>query len=432
MWDDKLRHLAQEGFRRRPQSPLRGTRARGRRNAPPEEPDVEPAPYEGVGLEIAAARQNRGWTLDQVAEVLHVQPRYLRAFEEGRIDDLPGPTYATGFLRAYSRHLGLPPEEIVQQFRQESNISHGPTKLVAADAAALPRRPRLPVILLSLLAAAALYAGWNLLAGGGGSTETAIEPAPDRLTMLLKGEAPSPPAVAAAASVEPVPRRLIDAAAAVGAASNDETRGSTSAVSSNGAAVAAREAQRDANATVATLTPPAATAPPVSMPRTPIDAAVEGEDTPPDVPTLETVAVPETAPPSPPPPRPAPRGDGAALPPLPPGADGASHVPRRYGSADGANRVVVRAKVDSWVQVRAGRNETLLTRILRPGDAFYVPNRANLLLTTGNVGGLEIIVDGEPLGPLGPVGAVRRNISLDAEELLAMAAAAGRSEGAGR
>jgi len=61
----------------------------------------------------------------------------------------------------------------------------------------------------------------------------------------------------------------------------------------------------------------------------------------------------------------------------------------------------------------------VLTRIFRPGDVYLVPNRPGLTLMTGNAGGLEVIVDGKPIAPLGPVGAVRRDVVLDPAKLLA-------------
>jgi cytoskeleton protein RodZ len=81
-------------------------------------------------------------------------------------------------------------------------------------------------------------------------------------------------------------------------------------------------------------------------------------------------------------------------------------------------RIEVRAKADSWIQVRdSGANEMLLTRLLREGETYTVPDRAGLSLLTGNAGALEIRVDGEPVPALGPEGAVRRSIALDANRL---------------
>ncbi|MGQ3075847.1 MAG: DUF4115 domain-containing protein, partial [Ferrovibrionaceae bacterium] len=93
-----------------------------------------------------------------------------------------------------------------------------------------------------------------------------------------------------------------------------------------------------------------------------------------------------------------------------------------YGGENGDSRVVIRAKADSWVQVFGPGEEMLLSRILRAGDSYKVPNRPDLRLTTGNAGALEILIEGQALPPLGAQGQVRRNIPLDGEKLKAAAA----------
>jgi len=98
--------------------------------------------------------------------------------------------------------------------------------------------------------------------------------------------------------------------------------------------------------------------------------------------------------------------------------------PRVYGKGNSDSRVILRATRDSWIQVHGADNVLLLTRILRAGDSYRVPNRNGLTLMTGNAGALEILVDGEPVPPIGPFGAVRRNVSLDPNRLKTGSAAA--------
>ena len=108
------------------------------------------------------------------------------------------------------------------------------------------------------------------------------------------------------------------------------------------------------------------------------------------------------------------------------GSSEASLTPRVYGSGTGESRVTLTALLDSWVQVVGDDNELLLTRILRAGDTYFVPNRPGLVLLTGNAGALEVSVDGRALPPIGPIGAVRRNVSLDPENLLSAAQSSGQ------
>jgi cytoskeleton protein RodZ len=56
-------------------------------------------------------------------------------------------------------------------------------------------------------------------------------------------------------------------------------------------------------------------------------------------------------------------------------------------------------------------------RVMQPGETYHVPERPELLLTTGNAGGLAVQVAGETLPPLGADRAVRRNLPLDPADL---------------
>jgi cytoskeleton protein RodZ len=75
---------------------------------------------------------------------------------------------------------------------------------------------------------------------------------------------------------------------------------------------------------------------------------------------------------------------------------------------------VLRATADAWVQVRQKQGRVLLNRVLRPGETWPVPaDQPQLLLTTGNAGGTELVVDGVTSAPLGSSGAVLRDLPLD-------------------
>ncbi len=73
--------------------------------------------------------------------------------------------------------------------------------------------------------------------------------------------------------------------------------------------------------------------------------------------------------------------------------------------ANAGARVKLTARMDSWVQ------------IYDKGQTIEVPNLPGLLLTTGNIGGLDILIDGQALAALGSVGLVKRDLPLDATGL---------------
>jgi len=92
---------------------------------------------------------------------------------------------------------------------------------------------------------------------------------------------------------------------------------------------------------------------------------------------------------------------------------------RTYGVINQQARVIIGAQADSWVQVLDSDQNVLLTRMLRPGDRYLVPDRRDLIMLTGNAGGLIIFVDGEPVPQIGSDGAILHNVRLDADLLKA-------------
>jgi cytoskeleton protein RodZ len=80
-------------------------------------------------------------------------------------------------------------------------------------------------------------------------------------------------------------------------------------------------------------------------------------------------------------------------------------------------RIVLSATADAWMQVRDKSGQVLLNRVLHAGEFWAVPAQPSLVLTTGNAGGTDIMVDGATIPSLGGSGAVRRDIPLDPEFL---------------
>ncbi len=96
----------------------------------------------------------------------------------------------------------------------------------------------------------------------------------------------------------------------------------------------------------------------------------------------------------------APAGDGSATPPSP-----------------DAGRIVLRASADAWVMVKDHSGTVLLNRTMKAGETWPVPPRTDLLLTAGNAGGTDILVDGILTPSLGASGAVRRDLPLDVDQI---------------
>jgi cytoskeleton protein RodZ len=156
----------------------------------------------------------------------------------------------------------------------------------------------------------------------------------------------------------------------------------------------------------------------LAEPMTPPAAAVQKT-----APAPEPAAVADAAPPLP---SVSPSSAAAATPEPPvsepePMAAAVAAAPPPAPAADAAKpagpRIVVRARADSWIQVRDRGGQVFLNRVLRSGESWTVPDKPALLLTTGNAGGTELLVDGTETPGLGGNGAVRRDLPLDADAI---------------
>lgn len=420
---------------------------------------------ERVADTLIRARQQYGQDLRSIAQVLCIRYSYLDAIERSNFEDLPGPTYAVGFVRTYAEFLGLDGDSIVERFKNEVEGLDGQTKLHFPTPAPEGKMPGGAVFLVAALLFAGAYGVWFYLSNKGETIGDLVAPVPDRLQELVAEDtavpAPQPgdrnadrvSAPAAAGETGPETAPATDTAEAP--AARDDPAAEPAAAAETPTTEQPAEPPSVASATADSDATPAAPSAPapvgVETETAPASNPAEGESqvavwgpasqaadaqgataaavisTPSvvtagpaqtqSVVTLQQPTVEQSAALAP-----ATGQNGLAIPAAPANNQPSSFLvnqePRVYGDENTDARVVLRANQDAWVQVRDREGTLLLTRVLRVGDSYRVPNQADLTMLTGNAGGLEILVDGTPLTPLGPVGAVRRNIPLDPEQLL--------------
>jgi cytoskeleton protein RodZ len=70
------------------------------------------------GTWLRRQREIREIPLREIADVTKISMRYLEALEQDRFDVLPAAVFAKGFLREYSRYVGLDPDDVVNSFLQ--------------------------------------------------------------------------------------------------------------------------------------------------------------------------------------------------------------------------------------------------------------------------------------------------------------------------
>jgi len=83
--------------------------------------------------------------------------------------------------------------------------------------------------------------------------------------------------------------------------------------------------------------------------------------------------------------------------------------------------VVLTILENSWVEIQNAEGKRLVSRVLKEGEQYFVPDRPGLTMSIGNAGGVEIGIGEETIPPLGERGAVIRDIPLKASVLKTLA-----------
>ena len=331
------------------------------------------SPAETVGQELRAARLRRGDEIAQVSRALKIRKDHLEALEEDRLEDLPGKTYAIGFVRSYARHLGLDSAQYVERFKQEisgrpDEQAREPAPIHQDDSRRLPQGWRLIAGMVVVLLGVGV---WHLLAPGGDANQP-VPPAPVLNPPKLAVAPPPQPIVAPEQSATPSP--------------------ATDSVPAE-----------DPSEQTATATPP-----PAAGPATPAQAARGQTAAPaPGVPAPSAPAAAPTAQTATAAPTPATTAETAAAP------EGG----RTYGQQNANPRVVLRARADTRLTVRGEDGTIYINRDLKAGDTYQVPNTSGLTMATSNGAAVEVDLDGVALGRAGQEQVLGR-VSLDPQSLV--------------
>lgn len=321
-----------------------------------------------VGTLLRRCREERGLSLQALARDLRIRPGYIEAIEDGRLSELPALTYAVGYVRAYAAHLGFDGDRVAQRFRDESSSGHQPKDLSFRLPQAHGELPKGAVLLVGAFIALAAYSGWYVFSSTDTEMVRQVQPVPERLSAWLWKEPAGTPVGGESAvgrAEHPLPSHPVAAAEAP-----------------VGASAPPHQAARPGEAAPA----PASHEP----------ARLE--------PASQELA--HSAPPA--------AGNHAQAGPAQ--AAAGAFPPARAAAAEPAQntRIVLKARMDCWVEIKdTGSGKLVYARLLRAGETYAVTDQPGLKLLAGNAGGLDIIVDGQTLAPLGRPGAVVRNIALE-------------------
>jgi cytoskeleton protein RodZ len=84
---------------------------------------------------------------------------------------------------------------------------------------------------------------------------------------------------------------------------------------------------------------------------------------------------------------------------------------------DPAQEITIRAVAASWVEIVRDNGEEVMAKLMQVGDSYVVEGNTRLYLSTGNAGGLEIVIGSDDPRPIGETGQIVRDLPLVTNKL---------------
>lgn len=307
------------------------------------------------GETLRQARENKGWSTAQVAGQLNLTENALRQLEQGSFDQLPGHTFARGYIRAYAKLLGMDQAQMVTAFDQYTGTDASGSNVQALGRVVEPVRLSRNLLRLFSLALLAVLIGFGYFwwqerfarpaeTGSLNMEHVEVESA-DGTTEIHTLDEPEDQAVAEdQANTPPVPSEPAGDSGTAEAPA-EGTPPATAAPVAPGTPAVPEAAQAPAPAVPAPAQPPAA-----QQPAVPANPAAPAE-----APAAPVVA------------------------------------------AAGQGVVKVQFTADCWTQVTDADGKVILEGLKRKGDSLEVAAKAPVQLRLGFAQGAQVSYNGQPV-----------------------------------
>ena len=99
-----------------------------------------------VASQLGVARLRLGWTIEEASARTRLHLNVIRKLEAGDFDKFPSSAYARGFLKIYSRELGLDSKKILREFQPLHESDDSILDIRPEMLEALPTRASEPIL----------------------------------------------------------------------------------------------------------------------------------------------------------------------------------------------------------------------------------------------------------------------------------------------
>ena len=308
---------------------------------------------ESFGKILKQAREDQGFSLEDLASLTRIQENYLQALEEDRFEAMPQQVFARGFVRTYARALNMDEVEVMRQFavasgshyqHEEEEQEHAKQQIEESRKGKANRN--IVVVLIGLVLIGLLFVL---------PQEQSTTSVSDRPTTTQSKAVP----ISDSKSVTDDPRK-----------STDDLSGSATKTKSNEKPLPQKKTtnNRESGAPKPVIAAKPTPKPPVTPTASSIPATPERSVTNPVSENVES-------------------------------------------GADDSIILNLEASEITWVVVSVDDGDPL-EALLQPGEKVQWHAQDHFIVTLGNAGGVKVHVDGKPRGPFGKPGTVVRDVMI--------------------
>lgn len=113
---------------------------------------------ESIGEKLKKAREEKGYTIEQIARSTNISKRFIAALENEEFELIPGETYLYGFLKNYAEYLELDSDKCIALYRN-LKIQEQPIPMEDLVVKKQGRGKIILIVLIGLVAAAGIVFG---------------------------------------------------------------------------------------------------------------------------------------------------------------------------------------------------------------------------------------------------------------------------------
>ena len=335
---------------------------------------------------LKGERQKSNQSLSDVSSILRIRRDYLKAIENGSLDSIPGTTYAIGFIKSYSNYLGVDPDAYVDSLKNTVQSPELKNSKVFPSSAPEGKIPSMMVISVTILITCGIFLTWNNLQKPAPKLSTEHDLIESRTKTMSKAPKQKNGSSYTSNSLQKkaITRNLLQDSENIIALKKTPDQGFKIDKYKSVRPVEKNNIESTASDNVVTKKPKKK-----NSETSPINSSLPQETTGQLQAEAKTDAL---------------KAKRLKAPNKPP--------------VKTLSNLTIQATSDSWVQIKALDSNILLSRVLRTDETYTVPNRNDLLLSTGNIGVLIIRINGRKIPKFANSTRVAKNIALTKENLL--------------